>query len=125
MHRIGRGGYEIEFLVEGSRLFVFRVDGEGADTGNVRRLERALHRILIIKLSRLIKLSDALAVPAAIYCQTREQHDWDWVTRQPLSDPASIPSLSIDAKTKLFGGFNRADIRGGILSRAASSILAY
>jgi hypothetical protein len=80
MHRISRGGDEIEFLVESPRLFVFRVDGEGANAGNLRGLERALHGIF------QEGLPDALTVPAAIYGKTREQHDRDGVTRQPFGE---------------------------------------
>lgn len=80
MHRISRGGDEIEFLVESPRLFVFRVDGEGANAGNLRGLERALHGIF------QEGLPDALTVPAAICGKKREQHDRDGVTRQPFGE---------------------------------------
>ena len=39
MHRIGRGGDEIEFLVEVSGFLVLGMHGEGANTGNLRRLQ--------------------------------------------------------------------------------------
>jgi hypothetical protein len=35
MHRIGRGGDEIEFLVEAPSLLILRMHREGADAGNV------------------------------------------------------------------------------------------
>lgn len=80
VHGIGRGGDEIEFLVESAGLFVFRVDGECADAGDLRGLERAPHGVL------QQCLTDTLAMPAPIHGKTREQHDRDRVTREPLGE---------------------------------------
>ena len=45
MHRISGRGDEIEFQVEAARLLVLCMNREGADTGNIGRLQRAEHRI--------------------------------------------------------------------------------
>src|SRR5271167_2546542 len=43
MHRVRRGGDEIEFQVKAPRFLVFRVYRKGAYAGNVGRLQRAQH----------------------------------------------------------------------------------
>jgi len=65
VHGIGKGGDEIEFLVASAGLFVFRVDGECADAGDARGLERAPHGAL------QQCFTDTLAVPAPIHGKTR------------------------------------------------------
>ena len=65
VHRIGRRGDEVEFLIEAPRFFVFRVNRKGTDASNVGRLERALHCVL------QKCLTDALALPAVVYRQSR------------------------------------------------------
>jgi len=74
MHRIGRGGDEIESFVEAPGFLVLRVNGEGSDARYLGRPQCAMNGIL------QKRLSDALAVPALIDGQTRKQHDWHGTT---------------------------------------------
>jgi hypothetical protein len=46
MHRVRRGGDEIEFQVRAPRFFVLRMHRERAYAGNIGRLQRAQHRVL-------------------------------------------------------------------------------
>ena len=81
MHWIGGGRDEFEFLIEASGLLILGMNGEGADAGNLSRLQGALHRIL------QQRLSYSLAVPVAIDRKTRQQHDWHRMARQSLGEP--------------------------------------
>ena len=62
MHRIGRGGDDVEFLVEAPGFLILRMHREGANAGNFGRLHGALHCV------PQKRLSDALALPATIHC---------------------------------------------------------
>jgi hypothetical protein len=66
---VGGRGDEIEMLVEASGVVVFGVNREGADAGDVGGLQGALHGIA------QERFANALALPAAIDGQAREQHD--------------------------------------------------
>ena len=46
MHRVRRGGDEIEFQVKASRFFVLRMHCESANASNIGRPQRAQHRVL-------------------------------------------------------------------------------
>ena len=46
MHRVRRGGHEIEFQIETPRHFVLRMHRESAYAGNIGRLQRAQDRVL-------------------------------------------------------------------------------
>ena len=80
MHRIGRGGDEIKFLVEAPGLLILRMHREGADAGNVGRLDGALHRV------PQKRLPDALALRAPIHRKTRKQHDRHRMARQSFGE---------------------------------------
>ena len=59
VHRVGRGRDEVEFFLETlSGLLILRMHREGADAGNVGRLQGALHRV------PQKRLPDALALRA-------------------------------------------------------------
>ena len=79
MHRIRRGGDEIEFQKEAPGFLVLRMDRESANASNIGRLQRAQHRVL------QQCLAQTLALPAVIHCQAREQHDRNRMARQSFS----------------------------------------
>lgn len=81
MHRIGRGGDEIKSLIEGARPGIFRMDGKGTDTGDIRCLQCALHSI------PQKRLAHALALRTYRHGQTRQQHDRHRMPRQSLGKP--------------------------------------
>jgi len=79
MHRVRRGGDEIEFKVKAPRFSLLRMHRESANAGNIGCLQGAQHRVL------QKRFAYALALPAVIYCQAREQHDGNRMPCQPLS----------------------------------------
>src|ERR1035438_7045824 len=80
MHRIGRGGQEIEFFVEPPGVLVLCMYGERPNAGNLGGLERALHRV------PQKRPPGALALPASIHRQPCQQHDGYWMSRQPFGE---------------------------------------
>ncbi len=69
MHWVTRRRDEVESLVKIPGRLLSCMSGEGAGAGNVCCLQRAQHRIF------QKRLSDRLALPAALYGETRQQHD--------------------------------------------------
>lgn len=76
MHWVGRRGDEIEFQIKAPRLFILRMHCKRPDASDVGRLKRAQHRVFEQRLAH------ALAVPAMVYGETREQHDGNRMARQ-------------------------------------------
>jgi hypothetical protein len=70
---------KIEFVVKSPRLFVFSVDGKA----RMPAMSAAWSVRCIAFFQK--GLPNTLALPAAVHCKTREEHDRGRVTRQPLA----------------------------------------
>lgn len=77
---VGGGGDEVEMFVEAAGGFVFGVDGEGADAGDVGGLEGALHGVA------QEGFADALALPAKVDGEAGEEHDRDGMLCEALGE---------------------------------------
>jgi hypothetical protein len=73
---VARLADESEALIIRPRLIIVRMHGEGADAGDVGRLQRAVHRIL--------EEARPPALPPGSNRQAREQHDRHRMASQAL-----------------------------------------
>jgi hypothetical protein len=78
MHRVRRGGEEIEFQVKAPRFIALRMHRKSTYAGNIGRLERAQHRIL------QQCLTHSLTLPVMIYREARKQHEGSRMACQPF-----------------------------------------
>jgi len=70
-----------EVLIETAGILVFGMNRKGADAGNIGSVQGTLHGV------PGQRLADALAVPASIHPQARQQHDRYRVPGKTLGQP--------------------------------------